>query len=266
MIFKYVLKNFSRRKVRTILMILALLVSTGLIVAMSATVETVRRSNVDMIASAVGRYDLSISKVDTDPQPFIDVAEVEPVVLAADDRITAVYPRFRSEIEFNVAGDIGRGWLIGLDPTTDDVGFIDVVEGEYELGNGQAALLEGTALNFDLGVGDVIDVAYSFPLPREEGHPGTVGASERRTVQRFTISSVVRQDGVTGGDTRAGLIVDIADVQDWLGLPGQAQMLIATVDPKLYETNNAEIAALRVPGNKLRRWIRRPRHFWLSRR
>lgn len=246
MILKYVLKNFSRRKVRTILMILSLLVSTGLIVAMSATVETVRRSNIDLIASAVGRYDIALTRVDTSPQPFIQVDEVTPLVLAADGRVTAVYPRFRSDVELNVAGDIGRGWLVGLDPATDDVGFVDVVEGEYVLGNGQAALLEDTAHNFDLGVGDVIDIAYSFPLPREEGKVGAVGVSERRTMQRFTISSVVRQDGLAGGDIRAGLIVDMADVQSWLGLPGQAQMLLVTVDPALYETNNAEIAALRV--------------------
>ncbi len=29
-------------------------------------------------------------------------------------------------------------------------------------------------------------------------------------------------------------------------LPDQAQQLVATVDPALYETNNAEVAALRV--------------------
>ena len=37
MIFKYVIKNFRRRKVRTVLMVLSLIISTGLIVAMSAT-------------------------------------------------------------------------------------------------------------------------------------------------------------------------------------------------------------------------------------
>ena len=51
MILKYVLTSFGRRKVRTILMILSLMVSTGLIVTMSATVETIRRSNIDLIAT-----------------------------------------------------------------------------------------------------------------------------------------------------------------------------------------------------------------------
>ena len=246
MILKYILKNFSRRKVRTILMILSLLVSTGLIVTMSATVETMRQSNVDLIASAAGRYDLAVSKKDTSSQPFIQVDEAAAAVMGADERITAVYPRFQTNIEFNVGGEIGRGALLALDPIHDDIGFIDVVTGTYTLGHDQAAILEDTANNYNLGVGDVLDVSYSFPLPREAGQPNIVGASERRAAHRFTISSIVRQDGVTGSDMRAGLIVDLADVQAWLNLPGQAQTLVATVDPALYETNNAETAALRM--------------------
>ena len=246
MILKYVLKNFSRRKVRTILMILSLLVSTGLIVTMSATVETMRQSNVDLIASASGRYDLAVSKVDTSPQPFVQIDEASAALMAADEQITAVYPRFQSDVEFNVGGEIAHGTLLALDPARDDIGYIDVVTGTYTLGNDQAAILEDTAHNFNLSVGDVLDISYSFPLPREEGKPNTVGVSERRASHRFTIASIVRQDGVTGSGMRTGLIVDLADVQVWLNLPGQAQTLLATVDPALYETNNAETAALRM--------------------
>ncbi len=246
MILKYVLKNFSRRKVRTILMILSLLVSTGLIVTMSATVETMRQSNVDLIASASGRYDLAVSKIDTSPQPFIQIDEAAAAMIGVDGQITAVYPRFQTDIEFNVGGEIGHGTMLALDPIQDDVGFIDVVTGTYTLGNNQAAILEDTAFNYNLSVGDVLDVSYSFPLPREEGKPDTVGVSERRATHRFTISSIVRQDGVTSSEVRTGVIVDLADVQAWLNLPDQAQTLVATVDPALYETNNAETAALRM--------------------
>ena len=198
MILKYVFKNFSRRKVRTILMILSLLVSTGLIVTMSATVETMRQSNVDLIASAAGRYDLAVSRRDTSPQQFIEIDETAAVMMGVDDQITAVYPRFQTDIEFNVGGEIGRGTMLALDPVNDDIGFIDVVTGTYKLGSDQIAVLEATANNFDLSVGDEIEISYSFPLPREEGKPSTAGASERRSTHRFTISSIVRQDGVTG--------------------------------------------------------------------
>jgi putative ABC transport system permease protein len=227
-------------------MILSLLVSTALIVTMSATVATVRQSNVDLIASAVGRYDLSVTKSDTSPDPFIDVSEVSREMLAADDRITAVYPRFNTPAEFNTGENSGMGSLIALDPAIDDIGFIDVVEGTYEIGDGQAALLADTSFAHDLGIGDTVDVSYSFPVPREEGHPATTGASERRTTKSFTISAIVKQDGVTGGFGRDGLIVHLEDVQEWLAMPGRTRSLIATVDPGLYDTNNAETAALRI--------------------
>ncbi|MCI0396503.1 MAG: ABC transporter permease [Chloroflexi bacterium] len=246
MILKYVWKSFSRRKVRTVLMILSLLVSMGLIITMSATVETIRRSNVDLIASEVGRYDLTIAKKDTSSDPFIDIAEIAPLVLAADERITAVYPRLQSEVEFNIGAEVAQGWLLALDPAVDHIGFIDVVSGTYTLGNNQAAVLADTATTYGLQVGDAIDVAYSFPLPREEGQPDPAGTSQRRAVQRFTISAIVRQDGVTSGDVREGVIIHLADAQAWLQLPGRAQRLLVTVNPALYETNNAEIAALRM--------------------
>jgi putative ABC transport system permease protein len=245
MIAFYVLRNFRRRKVRTALMILALLVSTGLIVTMSATVATLRQSNVDLIASATGRYDLAITKIDTSPDPYLDVAALAPQVLAAHPRITAVYPRIQANVEFDVAGQTGRGTLLALDPATDDIGYIDVLDGTYTLGDRRAAVLEETALNFNLAVGDTVDIAYSFPLPREAGQAAAAGASERRTAERFTIAAIVRQDGVAAG-LRSGFIVDLAAAQDWLDQPGRAQSLLATVDPALYETNNAEQAALNV--------------------
>ncbi|MFZ0544261.1 MAG: FtsX-like permease family protein [Candidatus Promineifilaceae bacterium] len=246
MILKYVLKNFSRRKVRTILMILSLLVSTGLIVTMSATVETVRRSNVDLIASAVGRYDLAVTKTDTSLDPFINIDEVSPQILSADPNITGVYPRMIANVELNVNGTIGEGTMIGLDQETDNIGYIDVVSGTYQLGGGNIALLEDTAFSYGLGVGDTLVASYSFPSPRERGEEAVVGASERRTTESFTIASIVRQDGVAGGGVREGFIIDLQDVQNWLNLPDKSQSLIATVKPSLYESSNAEAAALEV--------------------
>jgi putative ABC transport system permease protein len=227
-------------------MILSLLVSTGLIVAMSATVETMRQSTVDLVASEVGRYDLSLRKRDTSPDPFIPVSQVSQEVLDVDDRITAVHPRLEASVEISAKGEVGGANLVSLDPLQDDVGFIDVISGTYRLGDGQVAILEDTAFTYDLEVGDTVDVSYSFPVPREVGQPVAAESSERRTMQRFTVAAIVRQDGVTGALSRDGLIADLEDVQNWLGLTGRSTSLIATVDPEVYQTNNAEAAALRV--------------------
>ncbi len=246
MIFKYVLKNFRRRKVRTFMMVLSLIVSTGLIVAMSATVETIRRSNVDLIAAATGRYDLTVRRSETSPEPFIAVSETKRRILAADEQITAVYPRFLGESELSAGGQQSRGTLLALDPA-ENIGQIEVISGTYKLGNMQAAVLQPTALSLgNLQIGDTIDIAYSFPQPREKGSVAAAGSSQRRAVGQFTISGIVRQNGVASADVDGGVIVHIDDAQDFLGLPDRAEALIALVEPALYEAGNAEEAALSV--------------------
>ncbi|MFN2246337.1 MAG: ABC transporter permease [Candidatus Promineifilaceae bacterium] len=245
MILKYILTSFGRRKVRTILMILSLMVSTGLIVTMSATVETIRRSNIDLIASETGRYDLEVSRKDTSTDQFVPIASLSEKILAADPRITAVYPRLEAEVEMSAGDQQSQATIIALDQALDDVGTITVIEGEYELEPGEAAVLEDTATLFDLNIGDTFQAAYSFPVPREEGKPESSGASSRRTSHLFAVKAIVTEDGLSGG-FRDGYIADLADVQEWLNLPGSASKLIATVDPVLYETNNAEAAALAV--------------------
>lgn len=241
MILKYVLKNFSRRKVRTILMILSLLVSTGLIVTMSATVETIRQSTIDLVASDVGRADLSITKKDTNLDLFIPIEETAAIILAADDRITAVHPRIEIFVETEMSGKRGNIFLIGLDSANDDVAPVNVIEGEYVLGNGRVAVSKWAASELGLAVGDTFNVAYAFPIPREPGKPASSGASSVRLQRQFTVNAIVNTDGVAKPH---GVLVELGDLQTWLNLPGQANQMLAVVDPGLYETNNADAAAL----------------------
>lgn len=245
MILKYVLKNFRRRKIRTILMMLSLMVSMGLLAAMSATVETVRRANVDLIASTTGRYDLRVSRVDTSPDPFVAVNSTTQAIIQADEHITAVYPRFDARVELAWQGRQGNVTLLAIDPA-ETIGHVEVVSGTYQLGQGHTAVLEQTARVYDLKVGDTVTVAYAFPQPREAGQPSPVGSSQRRAVGQFTINGIVRQNGVASSSVTDGLMVHIADAQAFLGLPDRATQLVALVEPALYEAGNAETAALAV--------------------
>lgn len=246
MILQYVLKNFRRRKGRTLIMMLALLISMALIVAMSATVETVRRSNVDLIASETGRYDLSVRRTATSPEQFIAVAETRQRILAADERLTAVYPRFLSTVELKVGAVQSSGTLLALDPA-EPIGQIDVVTGTLQLGNGQVALLHESALSMgNPQVGETVEIAYDFPQSRARGEVAAVGSSQRRAVGQFTISAIVRQNGVASSGVSTGALLHIDDAQSFLGLPDRAEELIVLVEPALYEAGNAEAAALNV--------------------
>lgn len=243
MILKYVLKNFSRRKVRTILMILSLLISTGLIVTMSATVETVRQSIVDLVAEGVGRADLTITKKDTEPYLFIPIEETAATIAQADKRIQAVYPRIEISVETEISGERGQIYLVGLDSAKDDIGTVDVVEGEYTLGDGRVALNRYAANSLGLELGDTFSVAYAYPIPRELGKPASEGISSVQFQRYFTVGAIVNAGDVARQNS---ILVELSDLQNWLNLPGQANQMMVVVDPTLYATNDTEAAALTV--------------------
>ncbi len=226
-------------------MVMSLMVSTALIVMMSATVETIRRSNVDLLSSSIGRYDIAVSKTDISPDPFIEVERTSQIVATADERITDVYPRIVSTVDLRANGEETEATLVARVPD-EEIGLIDVISGTLDLENGGVALFEDTAANFGVEVGDVINVAYSFPQPRAVGEPTAVGASERQAVGSFPVTAIVRQSGVIATFVRDGLMMDFAYVQDWLGLDNRATTLITLVEPAIYEAGNSEDAALEV--------------------
>ncbi len=244
MIVNYVLKNFRRRKVRTILMVLALAVSTGLIVAMSATVETLGQSSVDLISAEAGYHDLGIRKSDISSDPFVTVSTTAETILAADPRIEAVYPRYEVGAEFGAGSLTQDGTLVVLDTAEDQLGTITVREGDFSLGDNRVALFESTAGFLDVDVGDSVQIAYSFPQPREKGRVAAVDSSSRRSIGDFTVAAIVTQSGVVGSSVRSGAILDYADMQAWINLPDRAQQLVVRVDPSLYEARNSETAVL----------------------
>ena len=123
---------------------------------------------------------------------------------------------------------------------------MELQEGEISFGPGELVLLEDTALSFGWAVGDTIQVSYSWPQPREVGQAAPAGASQRRVSANFTITGIARQNGVTSADVTSGIIVDLAEVQRWLNLPDQAERLVAIIDPAIYDSNDAESAALQV--------------------
>ena len=245
MILKYILKNFSRRWTRTLLMLMALAISTALIVAMSATVETIRRSNVDLLSTSVGRYDIEVSKTETSPNRFVVVDQVKPQITAADEKIQAVYPRLVSDVELGKGKKLTKATMVARLPD-EGIGQLQAVSGGTTFQDNGVLLLESTANTLQVAVGDKIDISYSFPLPREKGKPAETGISQRRVRGQFTVNGIVRQSGVVSSDTQDAIFIDFNQAQEWLELNGRASSLVVTVDPALYESGNAESAAIAV--------------------
>lgn len=99
MSLKYILKSLNRRKIRTILMLLALIVGVGALVALNATVDTYERFYVATISNEAGDFDLVITKKAIEPDLLINESQVKPLIAASDPEVKVVAPRFQGVVD-----------------------------------------------------------------------------------------------------------------------------------------------------------------------
>lgn len=267
MTLKYVLKNFSRRKIRTILMLAALIVGVGALVALNATVDTYERFYVATISNSAGDYDLVITKKEIEPDLLIDERTVIPEVAASDPQVKRVAPRLQGVVDVDawpepatvgtagpalvssVQEQLGEGPIHGsaqfvaLDRTIDDFGDFELISGTIDLSPGYAVVLQETADTFALQPGDTFDISYSLPVPRQKGVESAADVSARQARATLTVSGIALQRGVTGLSGNDGVLVDLNYVQSWLELPGLAERIVVAFDEGIYSNNDPQAAA-----------------------
>ena len=101
MTLRYVLKSLNRRKMRTVLMLLALIVGVGALVALSATVDTYERFYLGTVSNTAGDFDLVITKSDIEPDLLID-EQIIPSLQTIDPAIERVAPRIQGLADIDV--------------------------------------------------------------------------------------------------------------------------------------------------------------------
>lgn len=99
MTLRYVLKNLNRRKIRTILMLLALMVGVGALVALNATVDVYERFYVATVSNSAGDYDLVITKSQIEPNLLINEQAIIPLIQASDPEVKRVVPRIQGIVD-----------------------------------------------------------------------------------------------------------------------------------------------------------------------
>ncbi|GIK36495.1 MAG: hypothetical protein BroJett011_03280 [Chloroflexota bacterium] len=99
MTLRYVLKNLNRRKIRTILMLLALIVGVGALVALNATVDVYERFYVATISNSAGDYDLVVTKSQIESNLLIDEQAVIPLIQSSDPEVKHVVPRIQGIVD-----------------------------------------------------------------------------------------------------------------------------------------------------------------------
>jgi len=242
MTLKYILRSFRRRKVRTLLILLSLIFAVGMVVTLSAVVDTQRQFSVELTAQRTGGYDLALSKSEIASDQFIQVTQVSEVVRRVAPNVETLAPRFQGAVDIVHGSRTGSATFLALDSKRDKLGTMTVISGTKDLGPGRVIILQGTSGSFDLKVGESFDMYYTLPTPRREGYAGAAGASSARAHTIVTVVGLVTQQGLLSLDTQNAIIADLDFVQQWLGLPGRSQQLLIKWNPRLYATTNPEDA------------------------
>ncbi|MBN2393497.1 MAG: ABC transporter permease [Anaerolineae bacterium] len=244
MIQRYVLKSFFRHKARTIIMVLALLVVTAMLVTLNNGVDSLQGQVVEIVEREAGEQDITLTRAETSPNQFIDIAKMTGVLSAVDSRVAAVYPRFQATVEVRVGGQVGNASLVARVPE-DDLGQVTMQEGIYDLEGDKIVLLRVTADTYGLKVGDSVDVSYLLPVSRITGYDLPADSSMTRVTRRFTVSGIALATGLGSGGQN-GILASVATVQDWLSVPGRAESLIVMLDEAVYGSVNTQAAIFRV--------------------
>lgn len=247
MTFQYVLRNFRRRKARTVLMLAALTVGVGILVALSAVVDTYRQFFAGTVASSVGDFDLVLSRPDIVPNPFLRPDDVMPIV-AAVPGVERLSPRIQGTASLRSGSETGDAPFVALLPDSDTFGVVTLTEGEYDLEPGADGLpgvvvLQQTADTFGLALGDPLEIQYAAPITRLAGKAAEESASQRRSTATWVVRGIGTQRGLTGQDGNEGVVVGLQAAQERFGLPGLAERLIVGFDPALYHNADAQRAA-----------------------
>ncbi len=244
MISRYVLKSFSRHKARTVIMVLALLVVTAMLVTLNNGVDSLQRQVVELAERQAGEHDLTLTRAETSPNQFVDIASTSATLRAAHSLVSAVYPRFHATVELRVGGRVGNASLVARVPE-DDLGQVSIQDGEYDLTGDKIVLLRVTADTYGLKVGDVVDLSYILPMSRLAGQEQPANSSMTRVTRRFTVSGIALATGL-GDDGQNGILASVATVQDWLDVPGRAERLVVALDDSVYGSVSTQAALFRV--------------------
>lgn len=233
---KYVLSAMRRRKLRTFIVQLALVIGVALVGVLLMLVDTQRQFSVQAIGQQTGGYDLSVRRTDVANSRFFDTVPVERLARAINPDIVSAHARIQGDAEGRAVGATQGETVsvLGIDVEADTLSAVTVAQGTYPPGAGQVFLTVSAADLMRVKVGDAISLSYVRPIPREVGRAAAQGASTLRAQGTFVVSGVGFISGLgntlfTGPLAQSGgdyALMQLTDAQTWLGETARAERVL----------------------------------------
>ena len=198
----------------------------------------------------MGEQDITVTRVDTSQDPFVDVDRLSAAILSAHRQNEYVHPRFHAEVEVARGARNGTAMIVARNPDAENLGTINVLEGAYDISKDNVVILRDMADAYDLGVGDEIVLSYVLPVPREVGEQEDEDVSVNRISRAFTVSGIALQTGL--GAVQNGVLIHVDTVQEWLDLSGRVERLVIVLDQGIYNEIDVETSVFPDPDHGLR--------------
>ena len=232
---KYILKGFGRQKLRTILAVLSIFFTFTMMITISLFFSSAQETDFESIERAVD-FDIEIKSVghsDISPEPL----DVDQVVGGVEDMegVTGVYPVIRG-YGFTLKGGSPNHFVQLFGAREDlDIGHVEYSRGEYSLGNGKCVISSEAASS----LGDQADDGRLDPGESVTINiPTTAGIQEAsfEIAGVYDITGRYQQD--SGFWTSPRIIVGLGDLQEIMGVQGQATHVLVTLDEDLYDLSD----------------------------
>lgn len=217
---RYVLRNLARRRSRTVLGALGILLTIGFLTAIQIGLDSVSTSYVDLVSLAAGKADIVIGlegSTPWKPRPFDPKEAIERA--SADPRLAGLSPRLVGICQVEAGGESRFAVLIGIDPARERELDLAGFRPDLALPSGACALSETLAKGMKARTGDRV----------------VVRGVDRGEEVRLSVEAEVDRQMVLPQQARDFVVVDEADARRVLGMASGVHMLAGAFrDPRSY--------------------------------
>ncbi len=220
------IRNLRRRKSRTIIALLGVMLATSLFIGVNLTVSSLSYNLAASYTEFVGDFDILV--YGSSQVVLFNPSNLTNVVESVDDVSIAV-PRliFRSIVYTNISS---QGVLVvGINQSIDDnVGSFKVLKGSLSLGKNETLVLQRVAQNLHINVGDNITLShFNFNASRFEN-------------STLTVKGIVEQNGKLPLSMRLVIFTSIDTLSNLLGVNKSANFLFVKVNPDIIDYNDLD--------------------------
>ncbi len=226
---KFAVRNLKRRKVRTAVALIGIIIASALFVSVNATIDELNYTLVKSFTDFLGDFDILIYKQGT--SLFFDPVNTSNAVSEVNE-VNIVVPRliFRGVITSPINTTLGV-LLVGINSSLDEhIGSFNVVNGKLEFDENETIVLPTIATQLHLKVGDTINV--------------TTFNYQNKTfiTTQLKIVAIAEQDGKLPLNMRNVIFTSIDTLQRMLGLYDNqsANFLFIKLNEDVFDYNDVE--------------------------